>query len=119
MKKALIPLLFGLCLGACGIAHAAEPAPKAQTVEGELVDLACYLDHGARGEKHKACATSCARNNLPIGLLDKRGHLYLVIDKAHKPMNATLADKMASTVKATGKVVSRNGVSMIEVSKLE
>ena len=117
MKKALLPLLFSLA--ACGVAHADEGAPKEQTVQGELVDLACYLDHGARGEKHKPCATSCAQNNLPIGLLDKRGQLFLVIDKDHKPMNAALADKMASTVKATGKVVSRNGVKMIEVSKIE
>src|SRR5271154_3106622 len=45
-------------------------APGEQTIRGELVDLACYLDHGAKGEHHKACATSCALKGLPIGLLD-------------------------------------------------
>lgn len=105
---------------------AAAPAPaekKAKaagekTIEGELVDLACYLDHGAKGEKHKACATTCAQNGLPIGLLDKHNHLTLVIGD-HKPMNSELAPKMGDTVKLTGKISSRNGMKLIEVSTVE
>ncbi|MHB8420084.1 MAG: hypothetical protein ACYDCL_18570 [Myxococcales bacterium] len=89
-----------------------------QTIQGELVDLACYLEHGGRGEKHKACATSCAQSGLPIGLLDKHGKLFLVIGD-HKPMNAQLADKMGDTVKATGKISTRSGMKLIEISSVE
>ena len=43
--------------------HAAAAAPKEAkkvvnaSVTGEVVDMGCYMGHGARGEKHIACAT--------------------------------------------------------------
>jgi hypothetical protein len=94
-------------------------APSAQTIRGELVDLACYLDHGAKGEHHKACATSCALRGLPIGLLDKDNKVTIVIGEHDKPMNTELAEKMGTTVQLTGKIVSRDGLQMIEVSGVE
>ena len=126
-------LTISLC--ACAGAHAAAPpvsvaqadpapAPPAaaaatageQTLQGELVDLNCYLDHGAKGEGHKACGTTCALKGLPIGLLDKENRITLVVGAHERPMNTELAEKMGTTVELTGKVVSRNGLQMIEVS---
>ncbi len=137
VTAALFVVAFAACACACGAARAKEPkaapaaaAPAAkaaapaekkegeQTIQGELVDLACYLEHGGKGEKHKACATSCAQSGLPIGLLDKHGKLTLVVGD-HKPMNSELADKMGTTVKLTGTVSSRNGMKMIEVSSVQ
>ena len=37
------------------------------TVTGEVLDLACYLDHGAHGEKHADCAKMCISSGLPVG----------------------------------------------------
>ena len=90
-----------------------------RTIQGELVDLACYLDHGAKGEHHKACATMCALRGLPIGLLDKDNKITIVIGAQDKSMNAELAEKMSTTVRLTGKIVSRDGLQMIEVSRVE
>jgi hypothetical protein len=118
MKTALIATLLGLTLS-CGTARADEHnAAGEQTIQGELVDLACYLGHGGKGAKHQACATSCAKNGLPIGLLDKDNTLTIVIGD-HKPMNAELADKMGTTVKLTGEISSRSGMKIIEVSKVQ
>jgi hypothetical protein len=143
----LLDLLLAACACACANAHAEQlpavapmapataPAAKAdtpaapgqpmakelgtQTLEGELVDLSCYLDHGARGERHKACGTSCALKGLPIGLLDKDNKITIVVGVHDKPMNTELANKMGTTVRLTGKVVSRDGMQMIEVSSVE
>lgn len=118
MKTTAAALLsLGLAISGVALAHGDDDQPT-QTIQGELVDLACYLGHGGHGEKHKSCATACAQSGLPIGLLDKKGNLYLVIGD-HKPMNDQLADKMGDTVKATGKVSERSGMKMIEVSKIE
>ena len=47
-------------LGMGGALWAAETkAPT--TVKGEVLDMACYLDHGAKGEKHKGCAEKCIK----------------------------------------------------------
>lgn len=108
-----------LALGAWalpGLSRAAEDSNGTQAITGEVVDLMCYLDHGAKGEKHKACAEKCIKSGGPVGLLS--GHqLYLVIGE-HKPMNDELAAKAAQTVTLKGKVVERNGMKMIENAQI-
>src|SRR3989344_9358244 len=62
---------------------------EVQTVKGEIVDLMCYLDHGAVGEKHAKCAQTCIESGGPVGILTADGKVYLVIGE-HKPMNKEL-----------------------------
>ena len=106
-------------LGA-GLAVSALRAAEGQTetIKGEIVDLMCYLDHGAKGEKHKGCAEKCIKSGGPVGLLTADKQLYLVIGD-HKPMNDELADKAAQIVTLKGKVVERNGMKMIENAELQ
>ncbi len=90
---------------------------------GEVVDLMCYLDHGATGKDHQQCAGKCIRSNGPVGLLvpaDKEGEApqaYLVIG-AHAPINDKLVPLAAQTVTLRGKVVRRSGMRMIENVKI-
>ncbi len=88
-------------------------AAEAQSLQGEVVDLMCYLDHGAKGEKHASCAEKCIKSGGPVGLLTKDNQLYLVIGD-HKAINDELASYAAKTVTLEGKVVERNGMKMIE-----
>ena len=90
-----------------------------RTIRGELVDLSCYLDHGAKGEHHKACGTTCALRGLPIGLLDRDNKITIVVGENNRSMNTELAPKMGTTVQLTGKIVSRDGMQMIEVSNVK
>lgn len=96
---------------------AADEGAATQTITGEVVDMMCYLDHGAKGEKHKGCAEKCIKNGGPVGLLSN-DQLYLVIGE-HKPINDELSSKAAQTVTLKGKVVERNGVKMIENAELQ
>ncbi len=88
-------------------------AADTQTVKGEVVDLMCYLDHGAKGEKHASCAKKCIESGGPVGLLTADNQLYLVIGE-HAPLNKKLAAFAAKTVSIKGKVVERDGMKMIE-----
>ena len=45
----------------------AADADSTVTVKGEVLDMACYLDHGAHGEKHAQCAATCIESGLPGG----------------------------------------------------
>ncbi len=87
------------------------------SVKGEIVDMACYLDHGATGAKHAQCAKTCITSGLPVGLKAEDGKLYLLIGE-HKPINASLADVAAKTVTVKGKLVSRDGINMIENAEI-
>ena len=83
---------------------------------GEVVDLVCYLDHGASGKRHAECARKCISSGLPVGLKTEDG-TYLVVGE-HKPMNAELAPLAAKTITVKGKIVERDGIKMIENAEI-
>lgn len=89
----------------------------AQTITGEVVDLACYLSEGLRGAGHRECATSCIASGLPVGIKTE-DRLYLVIGGEHGPANETLAPLAAKNVTAEGTVTKRDGVLLLAIEKL-
>jgi hypothetical protein len=90
----------------------------ATTVTGEVLDMACYTDHGAHGEKHAACAQKCIASGLPVGIKSAAdGKVYLVIGD-HKPLNSELAEYGGKTVTLKGKVVKRDGISLLENAEI-
>jgi hypothetical protein len=117
-KSAIVTLTLGAVLAQPALMLAADAKADTTTIKGEVVDLMCYLDHGAKGEKHKGCATKCIKSGGPVGILISDDQLYLVIGD-HKPINDELASKAAETVTVTGKVVEKHGMKMIENAQLE
>lgn len=67
-----------------------------KTVEGELVDVTCYMG-GAKGETHKMCAIACAKRGQPVGVAAKDGKVYNLL-----VMAPGMADYMSKRVKITG-----------------
>src|SRR5215210_1150161 len=63
--------------------HAAGETKK---LSGEVVDMVCYVDHGATGEKHADCAKKCINGGLPVGLKADDGKTYLIVGQ-HTSMN--------------------------------
>ncbi len=115
--------LCGVSLAAAVLLGLATPvltarAAETKSIKGEVVDLMCYLDHGAKGEKHASCAKTCIESGGPVGILTEDNQLYLVIGE-HKPLNDKLAPLAAKTVSLKGKVVERNGMKMIENAEIE
>ncbi len=90
---------------------------ETQTIRGEVLDMACYLDHGASGEKHAQCARTCIESGLPVGLKTADGKTYLLIG-AHKPINQAIAPYAGKTVSVKGKLVSRDGINMLENAEI-
>jgi hypothetical protein len=86
---------------------------ETKKITGEVVDMACYIDHNATGEKHADCAKKCIASNLPVGLKTNDGKIYLLVGE-HKPLNVELAQYAAKKITVEGKVASRDGVNMIE-----
>ncbi len=82
---------------------------KTVTVVGTLIDTKCYgMNHANTGTDHMTprgtmpnCAQACARQGIPVGLLEngkRDGKVYLLVTPS-----VALADHMARTVKITGK----------------
>jgi hypothetical protein len=92
-------------------------AAAEKTVTGEVVDLMCYIDHGATGDKHSACGNKCIKGGGPVGVVEN-GKAYLVVGE-HKPINDELADSCGKTVTIKGKVAERGGMVMLENAEVE
>ena len=90
---------------------------KEVTVTGEVVDMACYIDHNATGAKHAECAKKCITSGLPAGLKADDGKTYLLIGE-HKPMNSELAEYAAKKITVRGKLTTRDGFNMIENAEI-
>ena len=88
-------------------------AGETKKITGEVVDLACYVDHNSTGEKHADCAKKCIALGLPVGLKADDGKTYLLIGE-HKPLNSELAQYAAKKITVEGKVAARDGIYMIE-----
>ncbi len=109
----LVPVL-GAHEGEDHSASAAKPpAAEMITVKGEVLDMACYIDHNASGEKHASCAKTCIESGLPVGIKSEDGKTYLIVGE-HKPLNQALAPLAAKTITVRGKFVSRDGFNMLE-----
>ena len=111
LLSAAAALAMGLPLVAADSSPAKADGPV--TVTGEVLDMACYLDHGAHGEKHADCARTCISSGLPVGLKSADGTVYLLIG-AHQPANEKLAQYAAKTITVKGKLVSRDGINLLE-----
>ena len=88
-------------------------AGETKKITGEIIDMACYIDHNATGEKHTDCAKKCITSGLPVGLKADDGKTYLLIGE-HKPLNSELAQYAAKKITVEGKVAQRDGLYLIE-----
>jgi len=92
--------------------HGTDTAASKE-VTGEVVDMMCYVDHNAVGEKHgQSCGAKCIKSGGPVGIVSE-GKAYLVVGE-HKPMNDQLADYCGKTITLKGKLAERGGIAMLE-----
>src|SRR5438874_9238122 len=104
-------------LGVVLLVGTAIPA-RADSVSGEIVDLACYLPHPAtgKGAGHRKCAETCAKKGLPIGLLTSDNQVYLLLEDHENPKPyAQAKEKAAEKVTVEGEKVAQGGLQGIVV----
>jgi hypothetical protein len=89
------------------------------TVKGEVVDLVCSTSKGeeGRGDRHGACAMSCARDGSQMAILTSDA-VYLVEGDYAANMNAKLLDFVARQVEAKGEVSERDGTLVINIASM-
>jgi hypothetical protein len=94
-----------------------DDAAASKEVTGEVVDMMCYVDHNAVGEKHgQSCGAKCIKSGGPAGIVSD-GKAYLVVGE-HKPMNDQLAEYCGKTITLKGKMAERGGIAMIENAEI-
>jgi hypothetical protein len=103
-------------------AAAGSPAQQKQlakgkrfTVEGEVIDISCFVQLGKRGDKHIPCGTKCLQHGQPVGIVDDKGNVYTLFVEQHDPrrdgkadLNAAFIPLLAKRVKITGMLNEEN-----------
>ena len=112
MKNGLrILIAVAMLLAAAPITHAEE------SWTGEVLDLACFVGQGARGEGHAGCAKTCVKGGQPMGLVTDDGTVVLLAadHKDGAPYEA-LKDWAGEMVVVSGELAERDGVKVLTVT---
>ena len=97
-----------------------EGHDESVTVRGEILDLACYLAHEAKGSDHISCAKRCVKGGQPMGLLAEDGTVFLLY-ASHDDGSAYDAAKdfAGMQVSVTGMKAQQSGMTGIEVHEVK
>ena len=104
------------------LAWSGASATAAETLTGEVVDLACYIPHPATGHGtgDRKCADTCLKKGMPMGLLTEDKQVYLLLEDHDNPKPyAQLREKAAETVSVEGTKAAQGGMQGFVVEALK
>lgn len=134
--KTMAGAVLAVALGLAGAAYAQHDHSKMEkghdhgapggaagetvTLRGEVLDLACYIAHEGKGEKHQKCAKACLLGGAPAGILSADGTATLLVEDhaAKKPYKAVL-ELAGQQAVVTGKKFTRGGLTGVVVSAVK
>jgi hypothetical protein len=113
-------LLTLLILPLAAVASGDHEDDSLLSVQGEVLDMACYLAHDAKGDDHAGCAKMCAKSGQPMGLLTSDGTVYLLY-AGHDDSSAYDETKefAGTTVVIKGKPTAAAGIQGLEVRSVK
>lgn len=88
------------------------------SIEGQVVDVSCFLAQGLKGEAHRQCAEICANDlNIPLNILDDDGSLWQLVDDdmPGHDQNPTVVQYAEQRVRVTGTLIEKGGNKAIIV----
>lgn len=115
MKRSI---LFAFLLAVGSLFAHDEPKGKPISMTGTVVDTGCYMAHGAKGADHVACATKCAKNGVPLAIVDDSGKLYMPIAAEHTNQNLKLMPFVEKKVKIDGTLIEKGGMAGIAIKTI-
>ena len=98
----------------CAVTARAKEPPEIN-VTGEVIDSACYIKSGARGESHRVCAQKCGDAGIPLALVeDGTGVVIWIasVDDMETP-NAKLRPFAGRRVTIAGAWAERGGAKIL------
>ena len=119
-RQVLLTVSFLILTGLAWLTPVPACAQDDVSVQGEIVDLACYMAKGSRGTAHKACAQLCAKKGVPMGVLTDDGELYLLLDDHNNSDPYEATKKLAGErAEVKGKKFIKPGVASIVVEAVK
>lgn len=97
-----------------------EEAIDVKSVQGEIIDITCYVRHDSKGPEHAKCAVYCANLGMPLGLLeDGTDKIHVILPSGHADPKEAVLPFIAKRVKVEAIVYSTGGLAGMEVLEIE
>jgi hypothetical protein len=92
-----------------------------RSVIGEVIDPACWVINGAKGEAHKDCAIACAKAGQTLAILERKTNKVYILasERPGEDPNKSVIDYVGQAVLVQGKVYSRGGLLAIQIASVE
>mgnify|MGYP000293312476 CR=1 FL=1 len=120
LRRSLVAVAAVVLLTACWSPVPARADGDEISLEGEIVDLSCYLSGGKKGRVHKTCAQRCAERGLPIGILTTDNKVYLLLEDHSDEQPYEDAKKLAGVqAKIKGKQFTERGLASVVLTHVE
>lgn len=87
-----------------------EPVQREGEIEGQIVDVSCYVAQGLSGDSHRQCAEICANDlGIPLNILDDDGNLWQLVDDdmPGHDQNPTVVQYAEQRVRASGTLIEK------------
>ena len=99
----------------------AAAAEEKVSITGEVIDSACYIKMGARGESHRECAQKCADAGIPLALVENGSNrvIWLASENDAETPNKTLRPFAGRKVTITGSWAERGGAKLLIVQSVK
>lgn len=111
---------FG-ALAIAAVLSAGLYAADTVSVTGEVIDSACFIKMGAKGDSHRECAQKCADAGIPLAILEDGTQkvILLVAQRDMESPNQVLREHAARKVTVTGRWFEKGGVKVLEVASVK
>lgn len=119
MQRPLLPFAIAMLLALLASVALAHGVKGSETkLTGEVLDLACFLQHPAdgQGEEHAACAQQCIRKGLAAGLKTDDGTVYLLLGKGHDAIVDLIAPLAGTRATVTGIKATEGGLNAFVIT---
>lgn len=119
--KAAAPAKAVMPETAAKAAPAATKSSGSKSIIGEVVDPACWIVNGSKGDAHKECALACAKAGQVLGILERKTNklFLLATERPGEDPNKNVIDFCGQTVQAKGRIFTRGGVTAIQIVSVE
>lgn len=100
--------------------HGEEVDIDEKVVEGEIIDITCYIRHDSKGPDHLKCAEYCTTLGMPFGFIeDKTNKIYLILPPEHDNPIEPYKEYIAKKVKVKGLIYMIGGMTGLEIESIE
>jgi len=100
---------------------AANASAVSKSIVGEVIDPACWVINGAKGDAHRDCALACAKAGQTLAILERKTNKVYILASSTpgEDPNKNVVDYCGKAVTVTGKVHTRGGLTAIRVASIE